>query len=62
VGALAVAAADPYPVGAVGWAQRLDQSLTGFVLQLFQCGGSDADGEAIGLRFQVARTFDHNAE
>jgi hypothetical protein len=36
----------------VGWAKVLDQRLTGFVLQLLEAGGSDADRQAVGLSFQ----------
>jgi hypothetical protein len=40
----------------------LDQGLTGLVLQLFKLRGSDADGQRLGLGFQVAWAFSQNAE
>jgi hypothetical protein len=46
----------------MGRAQLLNQGFAGFVLQLFQGWGIDANGEAIGLGFQVAGTFGHHME
>ena len=56
------AAAHAHPNCAVGWPQVLDQGLTGLVLQLLQRRGSDADGQRLGLGFQVAWAFSQNAE
>jgi hypothetical protein len=39
-----------------------DQGLTGLVLQLLERRGGDADGQGVGLGFQVAGAFSHNAE
>jgi hypothetical protein len=46
----------------VGWPQVLDQGLTGFVLQFLKGRGGDADGQGLGLGFEVAGTFNQNAE
>jgi hypothetical protein len=62
VDALGLAATDPNAVSAMGRAQLLNQGFAGFVLQLFQGWGIDANGEAIGLGFQVAGTFGHDVE
>lgn len=56
------AAAYTDPIRTVGWPEMLDQGLAGFVLQLLECGSADHDRQALGLGFQAAGAFAHNAE
>jgi len=56
------AAAHAYPVGAVGWAEMLNQGFSGLMLQLLKSRCGDVDGQGVGLGFQVAVAFSQNAE
>jgi len=46
----------------MGWPHVRDQGLAGLVLQLLKRRGGDADGQGLGLGFQVAGAFSLQAE
>ena len=54
--------ADPHAEGAVGRTELPDQSLTGFVMQLLERRGFDADRRLIGLGGEEAGPFNQDAK
>lgn len=57
-----MAAAYAHAHAAVGGAEGVDQSFAGLVLQILEGGSGDAQGQGVGLGFQVARPFSHHVE